>query len=231
MNPFDYRRHMRKVLGFFAAGLVVLAIGMALVTLVLQPIIWVTNMLGRIHEMLDFNPEGSEEITDYREDLDELTKENHIAYRYSDMLACSMNEKYTHDIKGCAAFLQEDGTFEKSVDLGPAESFRLYSKEIDEYQGMIPDSAYEDIWIPTLYEMDHYREEPVIDEETGEPKRMKTVRKKRNGYLIIPKRNHTKTHALHMNRRQNAGKQERDSTPFLTFRQPVVTSRTGMDMI
>ena len=63
MNPFDYRRLMRKVLGFFAAGLVVFAIGMALVTLVLQPIIWVTNMLGRIHEMLDFNPEGSEEIS------------------------------------------------------------------------------------------------------------------------------------------------------------------------
>ena len=64
-------------------------------TLVLQPIIWVTNMLGRISEMLDFNPAGSERITDYREDLDKLTEENHIAYRYSDMLACSMNEKNT----------------------------------------------------------------------------------------------------------------------------------------
>ena len=105
MNLFNYNSLLKKVLGFFAAGLIVFAIGIALVTLVLQPIIWVTNMLGRISEMLDFNPDGSEQITDYREDLDELTEENHIAYRYSDMLACSMNEKYTHDIKGCAAFL------------------------------------------------------------------------------------------------------------------------------
>ena len=171
MNLFDYKKLLKKVLGFFAAGLLLFAIGMTLVILVLQPIIWVTNMLGRISEMLDFNPQGAEKIADYREDLDKLTEDNHIAFRYSDMLACSMNEKYTHDIKGCAAFLQEDGTFEKSIDLGPAESFRLYSKEIEEYQGKIPDSAYEDIWIPTLYEMDHYKEEPVIDEETGQPKK------------------------------------------------------------
>lgn len=51
MNLLDYRRLLKKVLGIFALGLIVFAIGMTLVTLVLQPIIWVTNMLGRISEI------------------------------------------------------------------------------------------------------------------------------------------------------------------------------------
>ena len=63
MNLFDYKKLLKKVLGFFAAGLLLFAIGTTLVILVLQPIIWVTNMLGRISEMLDFNPAGSERIT------------------------------------------------------------------------------------------------------------------------------------------------------------------------
>ena len=45
----------------------------------------------------------------------------------------------------------------------------MYSQDIDEFQGTIPDDAYDDIWIPTLYERDHYRQEEVINEETGEP--------------------------------------------------------------
>ncbi len=171
MRPIDYKKLFQKCIIAITGFLVVMLVGFAVVQLVLLPIIWVTNMLGRISEMIDFDAGDEEPIVDYREDLDELTKDHHIGYKYSEMLACSMHKDYTHDIKSCILHLQENGTFDSSIDTDPARSFQLYSQEIGEFQGTIPDSAYEDIWIPTLYEKDHYREEEVMDEETGLPKK------------------------------------------------------------
>lgn len=47
----DYKKLVRKTIGVIVGTLVIFAIGITLVILVLQPIIWVTNMLGRISEI------------------------------------------------------------------------------------------------------------------------------------------------------------------------------------
>ena len=159
----------RKVVSLIFSGVVLLMVGFILVFTVLLPIIWLANMLGRIDEIEDVDPGWEEKIIDYREDLDKLAEDYHIGFKYSEMLACSMDEKYTHNIKGCIAHVNPDGTFDDEIDTDPSGSFLLYSPDIDEFQGTIPDAAYEDIWIPTLYERDHYRREEVINEETGEP--------------------------------------------------------------
>ena len=51
VNPMDYKKLVRKTIGVIVGTFVIFAIGITLVILVLQPIIWVTNMLGRISEM------------------------------------------------------------------------------------------------------------------------------------------------------------------------------------
>ena len=144
-------------------------VGFVLIYTVFRPIMWVANMLGRIDDFDDIDPGWEEKIPDYRGELDELTKDHHIGYIYAEMLACSMDEKYTHDIRSCIAHIHSDGSFDEDIDTDPSGSFLLYSPDIKEFQGTIPDEAYEDIWIPFLYERDHYKEE-VLDPETGDPK-------------------------------------------------------------
>ena len=51
VNPMDYKKLVRKTIGVIVGTLVIFAIGITLVIVVLQPIIWVTNMLGRISEI------------------------------------------------------------------------------------------------------------------------------------------------------------------------------------
>ena len=163
------KRLFQKAVAGIVSAVVFILIGFVLIYIVFRPILWLANMLGRIDEVEDIDPGWEEKINDYREDLDKLAEDHHVGFRYSEMLACSMNEKYTHDIKGCIAHVNADGTFDDDIDTDPSGSFLLYSPDIDEFQGTIPDDAYDDIWIPTLYERDHYRQEPVMNETTGEP--------------------------------------------------------------
>ena len=168
MNDAKLKKILIKYISAITGMLLMIMVGFVLIYVVFRPIMWLANMLGRIDEIEDVDPGWEETIPDYREDLDELTKDHHVGYKYAEMLACSMDPKYTHDIKGCIHHVLSDGTFDDEIDTDPSGSFLLYSSDIDEFQGTIPDSAYEDIWIPTLFEKDHYRREEVIDEETRE---------------------------------------------------------------
>ena len=169
MNETQLRKWLYKSVMIVTSVILIFMVGFMLVFTVFLPIMWLTNMLGRIDEIEDIDPGWEEKIIDYREDLDDLAKDHHVGFKYSEMLACSLDENYTHNIKGCIAHVNSDGTFDDEIDTDPSGSFLLYSPDIDEFQGTIPDAAYEDIWIPTLYERDHYRQEEVINEETGEP--------------------------------------------------------------
>lgn len=123
-----------------------------LIFLILAPVMWLGELLGF----------GSEEkTTDVRDTIAAWQSENHISFISSEVIACTLNSDNGYDIDKCLGLIQEDGTIDSSdVDLSLKESYEAWNVEkIKEKQGKIPDQAYNEIHIPTLYVIDHYRKE------------------------------------------------------------------------
>ena len=123
VNDTIIKHLFRKSVAAVTGMLLKIMVSFILVFTVFLPIMWLANMLGRIDEIEDVDPGWEEKIIDYREDLDKLAEDYHVGFKYSEMLACSMDEKYTHNIKGCIAHVNPDGTFDDEIDTDPSGSF------------------------------------------------------------------------------------------------------------
>ncbi|MBR2068092.1 MAG: peptidoglycan DD-metalloendopeptidase family protein [Solobacterium sp.] len=155
-----------KALKWLMGNLAIVLVLMSILTAVITPFMWVNNMLGNITEFFGHILSDDETIEDYREVLDDFGSTRHLAFSYSEIMACSMNEKYTKNIQGCIDHIKMDGSFDKDVDISMAITFRPYIK-VDEYKGLLTPYGYKDLWIPTLYEKDHYKKQATVS-DSGE---------------------------------------------------------------
>ena len=149
---------------FFIGGLpAILLFGVIIIALV--PVIWVGNLLT-----------GRTEAQVHEPTLDELTTqwqvEHRVSFNQSELITCTMVGENELNIQGCLDLISEDGTYgEDDLDWEYVQTYEYYKQGIVEWQGKAPDNAFDYIWLPTLYVVDHYKEvqTPILDVPVTDP--------------------------------------------------------------
>lgn len=150
---------LRKIVAWFSLGMLFTVIVVIILAL---PIIWLNELVGNL-----FGGGNKEaKYVDYREELDVFGANYHLAFDYSELIACTMHKEYNNDITKCVQHIDAEGKWDGKIDIDLAPVYAMYKGDIKEYKGYLNSSGYIDLRIPTLYERDIYKEVTVIDEET-----------------------------------------------------------------
>ena len=159
MDPYgiDWGKMLGKIMkkiGYFSIPLFILVI---LVVIVLTPIMWLGSLIG-MGDQEEMN------IEDIRDTAALWQAEHHVSFKFSDLLACTMSSASGYSAEHCFDVIKDDGTWEgEYLDTEMSGVYEIWNTEgIREKQGKIPDSAYEDLWIPTIYVIDYYRQVEVV---------------------------------------------------------------------
>ena len=173
-KPIDWNQLFRRTSRKLSAGIILFLLLFLILMTVVAPVLWLANKMGKLGDFFGDTSASADPDTlvDYRKDLDEWGASHHMAFRYSEVLACSMNADFNTKITDCLSHLDTHGKFDGTVDLTLAPSYSVYQDGIQEYQGLLDPTGYLDLWIPTLYAKDHFRQQvirdPVTHQETTE---------------------------------------------------------------
>lgn len=140
-------KFLKKLIPIAAIFMVVLLMTVT----IFSPILWLAGLLG--------NKEINESGNDIRDTINKWQSKNHISFISSEIIACTMSSDMDYSIDKCLEQVHEDGTIDqKYVDESMKNLYEIWNvDQIKEKQGKIPDAAYDDIWIPTLYVIDYYK--------------------------------------------------------------------------
>lgn len=141
-----------------------------LIAIVLMPIILVQHVSEKVASFF----KGNEDLLiskDYRKTIDTWQASNHTSFNYDKLMTCMYiideNDKI-NALYRCANMFDGNGKFNNPlIDVSEYEIYGIYKNGIEEWEGSVDESLFEDIRLPNLYQKEHYRKVTHTKETTN----------------------------------------------------------------